>query len=88
MKKKLNGNKKYDFPSDISLVYHKGKILVIAVKTANWLVLENDSQLDFFNLLKDYTIEESFEQFKGEYSDAILVTHQKMRWLKIDIKIS
>ena len=76
MKKKLNGNKKYDFPSDISLVYHKGKILVIAVKTANWLVLENDSQLDFFNLLKDYTIEESFEQFKGDYSDAIEVITQ------------
>ena len=76
MKKKLNGNKKYDFPSDISLVYHKGKILVIAVKTANWLVLENDSQVDFFNLLKDYTIEESFEQFKGDYSDAIEVITQ------------
>ena len=49
---------------------------MIAVKTANWLVLENDSQLDFFNLLKDYTIEESFEQFKGEYSDAIEVITQ------------
>lgn len=63
--------KQYCFPQNLSFVRYGSRILVIAVDTGNWIVLENESQLDFFNLLREYQFEQSLEIFKGAREDAI-----------------
>ena len=49
---------------------YNGYILVIANETANWIVLENDSQLEFFELLKGFPLNEALDVFKGNMIDA------------------
>lgn len=61
-------HKKYHFPENIKEVRYKDKILVVAVDTARWLVLDNESQLLFFNALKTRTIEDAIGMF-GESQD-------------------
>lgn len=70
VQKSIDSKKQYIFPQSISIIHYDSKILVIAVETGNWIVLENNSQLEFFNLLKEYTLEKSLELFKGEQKDA------------------
>lgn len=62
--------KKYDFPNTIEVVKHKDVWLAIAVETACWIVLNNESQLAFFNLLRRKTIASSLEEFSGILQDA------------------
>ena len=69
--KYINIDKKYDFPANISIVRYKGRILVIAVNTATWIVLDNEEQLSFFSLLKQYSIRESISVFQGGKEDVI-----------------
>ncbi|MCQ2595091.1 MAG: radical SAM protein [Treponemataceae bacterium] len=76
VEKKIDPKKQYKFPQNISIVRHNSKILVIAVDVGNWIVLENDNQLDFFYLLKENTLEKSLELFKGEQKDAVEVVTQ------------
>ena len=64
----LDAAKRYDFPES-GVVYYKDKILVIAKTTANWLVLDNQNQLDFYNILAENTVEESIEKF-GKNKDS------------------
>ena len=74
--KYININKKYSFPDRLSKVEYKDKILVISVNTACWLVLNNKSQLHFFDLLCNYSIKEAMNKFEGEHSDAVYVITQ------------
>lgn len=71
VQKTIDPKKQYIFPQNISIVRYDSKILVIAVETGNWIVLENESQLEFYNLLNENTLEKSLELFKGEQNDAI-----------------
>ena len=57
VQKTIDPKKQYIFPQNISIVRYDSKILVIAVETGNWIVLENESQLKFLNLLKENTLE-------------------------------
>lgn len=50
-KYEIDNNKKYSFPDEIKTIYHDGKILIIAPKFANWLVLETNAQLSIFRFL-------------------------------------
>lgn len=45
-------NKRYIFPEDTKVVFHKEKILVITPSTANWIVLESQKQLEILYSLK------------------------------------
>lgn len=76
VKKNINLDKKYCFPDNICTVHHKDKIIVISVDTANWLVLDNENQLDFFYLLKSNTLGKSLELFDGNKNDAVNVVIQ------------
>ncbi len=71
VQKQIDPNKKYSFPTNISIVRYDSKIIVIAVDTGNWIVLENEKQLEFFNLLKENTLEKSLALFSGEQGDAV-----------------
>ena len=48
VKRSVDPCHRFIFPSNIVKVDYKGKILVISPNTANWIVLENDLQFDFF----------------------------------------
>ena len=69
-------NKKYIFPNIIKTIHHNDKIIVISVETACWIVLENNNQLKFFNLLRKYTIQEAIKHFEGTLIDAQFVIIQ------------
>lgn len=74
--KRIDPNKHYLFPDEISIIRHKDHILVISVNTANWIILDNDDQLLFFNLLKRHKLSEALEVFTGNISDAQKVVIQ------------
>lgn len=69
-------SKRYKFPSHISIVHFRDKILAIAVDTARWIVLDNEVQLTFFNILQEQTIADAIEISKAEKSDIIKVITQ------------
>ena len=70
VKKTIDLNKKYNIPKLIKVVEHSGKFLVIAPNFGNWIVLENQDQLSFFDLLKNNSIGESLNLFFGKKQDA------------------
>ena len=52
----IDPNKVYSYPEEVSVVRHAGKILVIAPLTANWIVLNDESQLNAFYELGEKSI--------------------------------
>lgn len=71
--KHIDLDKKYSFPINLSTVRHQGKILVISVETACWLLFENEEQFKFFEFLKENTIREAMDLFAGSHADVIHV---------------
>lgn len=69
-------NKKYQLPKSIKTIFHNNCIVVIADQLANWIILSNHSQLDFFHLLEIHSINESIEEFNGDISDVKWVLTQ------------
>lgn len=76
MRKKIDLNHQYSFPSDVRFIQHRGKILVILPETSNWIVLENNIQFEFFNKLLTNTISESLSFFPNNYQDCVWVVTQ------------
>ena len=76
MKKTIPSNYKFDIPSKIDEIWYDGKFIIISPETANWIVLENREQLEFFNLLKKYNLERSLQIYSGDYDDARLTVTQ------------
>jgi len=74
--KEVDLNKVYQMPGEIEVIHHKKKNLVIAVETGNWIVLENENQFNFFNLLRVKSIKDALTAFKGEFFDAQYVVIQ------------
>ncbi len=72
----IDNNKTYAFPAKLTEVNYAGMFLIIADDYANWIVLKNKSQLDFFSLLKEYTLKESLRLFNGAFEDAKYVVTQ------------
>lgn len=64
---KINTNKRYLFPCEISIVNYAGKILVIAPEYANWIVLDSANQQEVFEYLRQgHTIEETLNNTFNE----------------------
>lgn len=76
VRKTIPPTQSFVFPASLVIVFYKKKILVISRDTANWIVLQNEEQLEFFNLLKSYPLNEALARFKGEYKDAKYVVTQ------------
>lgn len=74
--KEISPSKKYCFPHPLKTVEFRGKTIVISPETANWIVLENKEQVDFYCLLQSKTIEEALELFQGNRENAEWVVIQ------------
>lgn len=74
-KKTISLDSKFSFPQKTTVVHHKGKILIIASECANYIVLENDKQLDFYNLLQTLTLGEALMEsaVDAQTAQAVLV---------------
>lgn len=76
IKRHIDEAKKYSLPYDARAISFDGKIIVISGQTINWIVLENKEQLDFFKLLREYSIKDSLDRFEGDYCNAIYCVAQ------------
>ena len=72
----LPDNKLFSFPSKIVYHHYDNRIFVISVDTANWLILNNEEELAFFELLKKYQLKEALEHFSGSTESAESVLAQ------------
>lgn len=63
-------DKVYKMPVKLTTIRYEGKILIIANDTANWIVLENERQQRFFELLKSHSLKDALYLFNGDMSDA------------------
>ena len=70
IKKKITEDTKFALPIKIKKVLYKGKLLVISPETANWIMLENGEQWQFFQLLTSFDLGNALRQFHGAYSNA------------------
>lgn len=69
-KKKISPQKHYKLPDDIRFIHYANVILVISPQTANWIVLDNEEQVKYFNLLRELNIETALKEFSGKHQDA------------------
>ena len=76
VRKEIDLCKRYNVPENISVRSCDGVYLVVAREHANWIVLENEQQLQFFELLQSYSLGEALEVFSGEKKDAVAVVTQ------------
>ena len=75
-RKEIDISKKYYFPDQIDVIRYGGKILVVSINTANWIVLDNEKQLAFFLLLCENSIQRALELFDGSKEDYLAVLIQ------------
>lgn len=68
--KHIDGNKQYKFSQNIKIVEYQNNYIVVSVDTANWIVLMNEEQLDFFHLLCNHSLQESLDLFNGSIENA------------------
>lgn len=47
---------RYSLPKETAIIHHSGKILIIAPECSNYIVLDNDIQYQFYQLLTNYTL--------------------------------
>lgn len=73
--KTIDINKRYNFP-EWCIRQYNGKYLVICSETANWIVLDNEQQLDFFKSLTEHTIHDAIAISKCSKNDYVNVLIQ------------
>lgn len=64
VKKHIPLTKKYNFPKEYDTIHHANYYIIMAPEYANYIVLENKEQLDFFHLLEKYTIEDAIRNIE------------------------
>lgn len=69
--------KKYLLP-DFSVQAYKGNYIVIFPLIAKWLILHNEEQLDFFNLLGSHTIQQAI--------NLSIAANQDIEWVLIQLE--
>ena len=76
VRKEISADYQFHFPVVIDCIRHGGKILMIAREEGNWIVLDNNSQLAFFEALRTQTIEEALRMTGCAEDDARWVITQ------------
>lgn len=66
----------YQLPQSINIVQHRGKFIVIAPECANYIVLDNEDQVSFYNLLYENSIGTALSSINILESDARNVVTQ------------
>lgn len=67
---------KYNLPKEATTVHHSGKILIIAPECCNYIVLDNDVQYNFYQLLQNYTLGAALSKMNISKTDAQAVLIQ------------
>ena len=70
VRKRISEDTKFTLPVKIKKVIYRGKLLVISPETANWIILENEEQWQFFQLLTSFDLGNALKQFNGAYDNA------------------
>ena len=70
VRKRISEDTKFTLPVNIKKVIYRGKMLVISPETANWIILENEEQWQFFQLLTSFDLGNALKQFNGAYDNA------------------
>lgn len=70
VKKIISEDTKFKLPVKIKKVIYRGKIFVISPETANWIILENEEQWQFFQLLTSLDLGKALKRFVGTYENA------------------
>lgn len=70
VRKRISEDTKFTLPVKIKKVIYKEKIFVISPETANWIILENEEQWQFFQLLTSLDLGNALKQFCGAYENA------------------
>lgn len=70
VRKRISEDTKFTLPVKIKKVIYRGKMLVISPETANWIILENEEQWQFFQLLTSFDLGNALKQFNGAYDNA------------------
>ena len=65
MNKEINLSTKYNLPSELRIIEYLNKYIIIAPKYSNWIVLNDRDELEFFNLLRNHSIENAIALFNG-----------------------
>ena len=75
--KEISDDKVYHFLDDIRTIQYKNNILVVCVPTGNWIVLDNEVQMEYFSLLrKGFTIGAALEKIDSNINEAQKVIAQ------------
>lgn len=70
-------NKRYKIPKDIRIIHHNSKVIVIAPLTANWIILESDSQLKVFDFFRaGRSLKEALDNTQLSHEDVNFVVTQ------------
>lgn len=70
VRKRISEDTKFTLPVKIKKVIYKEKIFVISPETASWIILENEEQWQFFQLLTSLDLGNALKQFCGAYENA------------------
>ena len=70
VRKRISEDTKFTLPVKIKKVIYKEKIFVISPETASWIILENEEQWQFFQLLTSFDLGNALKQFNGAYDNA------------------
>lgn len=76
VEKEIPQDYKFNFPSIIDYVDYGGKIIVVAREEANWIVLDNNEQLEFFKLLMSNSLGEAMSKLNIPAEDKEWVVTQ------------
>lgn len=82
---RIDTNHQYRFPSEVKLVKHRGKIIAVLPETSNWIVLDNDIQVEILTALSFNKISYVLEKYDQNYNDCIsVITQIEARHLESD----
>ena len=87
-RKSISPLKVYSFPEQLHIEPILGLYVIVSPLTANWIVLKNEEQLNFFKLLQTNNLETALKAFKGKQENAhsVVVQLEAKQFEKKDVK--
>lgn len=72
----MDKSKKYFFPNDIEPIFHAGYLILVSPQNANWIVLENQTQIHIVkSLMKGISVGDVYDKIKAP-SDLVYVLNE------------
>ena len=90
MEKRMNisPQKVYSLPKHLHIESINGLYVIVSPFTANWIVLENKEQLNFFELLKFNKLETALKKFDGSIDNArpVIIQLEARQFERVNVK--